>query len=145
MESHQNHAASVRLKNNTGIEIGFTAMTRVFERNSNQRICRTPRIAPPPTRQVEQRAFEELHSAFCRWFVEDIRTAERRFKNGHVKATASNSYGQAAKVLDIALKVYIHYCQLADASSVERLRHFLHGAIDTPILLRLVGRFPKRH
>ncbi|HEY2932815.1 MAG TPA: hypothetical protein VGK99_13810 [Acidobacteriota bacterium] len=47
------------------------------------------------------------------------------------------SYGQAAKVLDIALKVYVYYCAQPTADVAERIVPLLHGAVDTPIMQQL--------
>jgi hypothetical protein len=66
-----------------------------------------------------------MHSAFCQWFVKNIRLA---------KTEEPSSYGHAAKVLDLALKVYVYYCKMPSPAKAESLMPRLNGAIDTPIL-----------
>jgi len=54
-----------------------------------------------------------------------------------VKTEEPSSYGHAAKVLDIALKVYVYYCKMPSPAKAESLMPRLNGAIDTPILRNL--------
>jgi len=68
-------------------------------------------------------AFKSLHQNFCYWMMENIKTAKRR-KND------KPSFGQAAKVADIILKVAVYYCHLCKSD----ILHYLNTAVDTPIL-----------
>jgi hypothetical protein len=72
--------------------------------------------------------FDEMHRDFCQWLIENIRLA---------KSGEPPSYGHAAKILDIALKVYIYYCKMPTSAKAETLVPLLNGAIDTPILRHL--------
>jgi hypothetical protein len=72
--------------------------------------------------------FGEMHRDFCQWFVNTIRLA---------KSGEPSSYGHAAKVLDLALKVYVYYCKMPSAAKAESLMPRLNGVIDTPILRHL--------
>ncbi len=54
-----------------------------------------------------------------------------------MQPSAPSSYGQAAKILDIAIKVYVYYCTQPNPATAERIVPFLHGAIDTPIMKHL--------
>jgi hypothetical protein len=47
------------------------------------------------------------------------------------------SYGHAAKVLDLVLKVYVYYCNMPSPAKAESLIPRLNGAIDTQILRHL--------
>ena len=64
-------------------------------------------------------------------------TAEKILKNGKVLKSEAASYGHAAKVLDIAIKVYVYYCAQPNAEVAERLVPFLHGAVDTALMKHL--------
>jgi hypothetical protein len=52
------------------------------------------------------------------------------------------SYGHAAKVFDVAVKVYVHYCHLPSCETAVTLLPLLHGAVDTPIMKNLKSRYP---
>jgi len=69
--------------------------------------------------------FSKMHRDFCQWFVKTIRLA---------KTEEPSLYGHAAKVLDLALKVYVYYCNMPSPAKAESLMARLNGAIDTPIL-----------
>ena len=75
--------------------------------------------------------FNKMHRAFCQWFVKTIRLA---------KTEEPSSYGHAAKVLDLALKVYVYYCKMPSLAKAESLTPRLSGVIDTPILRHLFKR-----
>jgi hypothetical protein len=75
--------------------------------------------------------FNKMHRAFCQWFVKTIKLA---------KTEEPSSYGHAAKVIDLALKVYVYYCKMPSPGKVELLTPRLNGVIDTPILRHLFKR-----
>jgi hypothetical protein len=75
--------------------------------------------------------FNKMHRAFCQWFVKTIKL---------VKTEEPSSYGHAAKVLDLALKIYVYYCKMPSPGKVELLTPRLNGVIDTPILRHLFTR-----
>jgi hypothetical protein len=60
-----------------------------------------------------------------------------------IKPTQPASFGQAAKVLDIALKVYVFYCAQPLPDVTSRIHTFLHGAVDGPILHYLKSKCPE--
>jgi hypothetical protein len=122
------------------IEMGlaFTAMMRLFVKGSNNRIA--AKLEELFLLLVDVRSageYDVRHRSFCDWFIRHVRTAEKKHLNGRVRAEGPSSYGQAAKVLDIAAKVYFHYCSQPTAEIAARMVPFLHGAIDTPILKHL--------
>jgi hypothetical protein len=59
---------------------------------------------------TDQAEYDNLHADFCQRFIQTNRTAERRLKSGQTKPSRPRSYGQAAKVLDVAAKVYAYDC-----------------------------------
>jgi hypothetical protein len=131
---------------NNVLEMGliFTAMMRLFMPGSNRRILGMLRTVTARLAEVDNIAsFEAAHGAFCEWFCGEISTCEKSRGGRCVKKSQSASYGQAAKVFDIVLKVYVHYCSRPSASQAARLRSFLHAAVDTQILSYLKSRFPE--
>src|ERR1700730_4747800 len=131
-------ALPAMLHNILEMALGFAAMARVFTAQSNQRILgRLCDFSLDLTRIHSADEFERRHKRFCERFCGEIRTAPKNLENGGLKASGPASFGHAAKVLDIALKVFVHYCALPSADVAQRLRPWLHGAIDTPILKHL--------
>jgi len=116
--------------------LGSGAMTRVFEKNSKAKI--EPELRATLGRLAgicSCKGYDELHESFCRWFTREIRTA---------KGNKAASYGQAAKVLDIATKVFCYFCGLPSKKESERMIPWLHAAIDTPILKCLKSKYRDR-
>ena len=64
-------------------------------------------------------------------------------KNKEIKKSRASSYGQAAKVFDVALKVYVYYCNLPDFEFAAKLLPALHGAVDTLMMKNLKKEYPK--
>src|SRR6202035_3554441 len=81
--------------------------------------------------------YEAQHRSFCEWFTKEIRTAKRAMKSARVQLGGPTSYGQAAKVLDIAIKVFVYYCAQPTTDVADRIIPWLHGAIDTAIMKHL--------
>jgi hypothetical protein len=75
--------------------------------------------------------FSRMHRGFCQWFVKTIRLA---------KGEDPSSYGHAAKVLDLALKVYVYYCRMPSPAKADALIPMLNGAIDAHMLRHLVKK-----
>ncbi len=122
------------------IEIGvdFSGMIRVFEKDSYRKItCKLKeffRELPGINKSAE---FDIAHDDFCDWFTQNIHTAERRLRNGRIQVSRVCSYGHGAKVLDIAAKVYVYYCNQPSPETAQRLIPMLHSALDTPMMLLL--------
>jgi len=64
--------------------------------------------------------FNKMHRVFCQWFVKTI---------GLAKTEEPSSYGHAAKVLDLALKVYVYYCKMPSLAKAELLTPRLNGSL----------------
>ena len=112
-------------------------MTRVFEKKSSEKIVSKlnetlSRIAS----STNQKEFENLHDEFCRWFA-SIKTPERHKKNGTIDLSHNASYGQGAKVLDVALKVYIYYCHLPDSKTTDQIVKWLNATVDNEMMKHL--------
>jgi hypothetical protein len=67
--------------------------------------------------------------------------AGKRMRNGGFRPGLPASYGQGAKVLDIASKVYVYYCSQPNAEIARRMEPLLHGAVDTPIMKHLKSKY----
>jgi hypothetical protein len=84
--------------------------------------------------------FADFHESFCRWFIKNIKTAERAKRDGTIqKPSGAASYGQGAKVLDVVLKVYVYYCHLPDTNTAERISQWLNSAVDNNMMRYLEG------
>jgi hypothetical protein len=141
--SNQTIAQTIKKRNIIDMALTFTAMIRVFEKKSKERI--TNKLFELSERLEDVRIreqFEEIHSEFCDWFVAGIRTAERILKNRIRREPRPASYGHAAKVFDIEMKVYVYYSQLPTKSAADLLAPWLHAGVDTPMMKYLDDRFP---
>jgi hypothetical protein len=115
-------------KNIIEMAIGFSVMARVFKPNSSKQIHRK---LEEILGRLEKEDYGELHSSFCSWFMKTIETTKGR----------QSSYGQAAKVIDVALKVTVGYCRLPDPSVAAKVIPQLHCALDIPIMLYLKRKY----
>lgn len=123
------NAEQAKLKNIIDMAFGFSAMTRVFEGGSDT--CIEKELADVLPRIASAKSKEDLdkcHHSFCQWFTQNSKTA---------KKSSPASYGQGAKVLNVVLKVYVHYCQLPAPETAEKIKKWLHAAIDTKMLKHL--------
>jgi hypothetical protein len=125
----------VKRENIIDMALGFSSMTRVFEKKSTEKIVDKLALTLSQIASIKDDGeFQNLHVDFCRWFVNNVRTAERKRDRMVIKESAYTSYGQGAKVLDVALKVYVYYCHLPDPIMADRVSRWLHAAIDTKML-----------
>ena len=139
-------AKSIRKKNIIDIAVSFSAMNRLFEQGSKQRIAKQLESFLDLLEGVKSKDdFETIHSDFCEWFVQNVFTAEKVLKNKKIKMSRAASYGQAAKVFDVALKVYVYYCNLPDHESAAKLLPMLHSAVDTLMMKNLKKKYPKEN
>lgn len=131
-----NNAAAKR-RNVIDMAYGFSAMQRVFEKSSSKKILRLLDESFTKLAKVNtENEYRTVHDSFCSQFRGDVKTS---------KGSKHPSYGQAAKVFDVAVKVYVHYCGYPTAEKAEKLSKMLHGAIDNPILNHLKSKYPERH
>lgn len=124
----QAEAQSAKNKNIIEMALVFTAMTRVFASGSMAKIGERLEVLFGSLVNVGTREeYQTIHRAFCHWFMSEIQTTAKKHA----------SFGQAAKVLDIAIKVYVYYCTQPSGEVSARVLPLLNGAIDTPILKHL--------
>ncbi len=136
-------AKQAKLKNIIDMAFAFSAMTRVFEKNSTEKIVSKLASTLLKINTVQGDAdFRILHDDFCNWFEHNIKTADRRKKEALIKHSGQTSYGQGAKVLNCALKVYIYYCNLPEDNVAKRIIKWLDAAIDTK-MMKYLKRMPE--
>ncbi|MGD9161014.1 MAG: hypothetical protein PVG39_21530 [Desulfobacteraceae bacterium] len=122
-------AQEAKQQNIIDMAIGFTAMIPFFQERSVDLIKeKLTDLFGGLARIWTDEDFSRIHREFCQWFVKTIRLA---------KSGGPSAYGHAAKVLDIALKVYVYYCRMPDQEKAEALTPMLNGAIDTKIIRHL--------
>lgn len=91
--------------------LDFTGMTRMFEGESSPKILeQLDDVFGGFDHVRDQASYDLMHSRFCGWFTQNIRVTEKKLvkKSKKIIPAHGSSYGQAAKVLDIAAKVYVH-------------------------------------
>jgi len=133
-------AEQAKLRNIIDLAFGFSAMTRVFEKGSTGKIVnQLNEVLSQLSYLNNEREFADFHDGFCRWFVRNVKTAERTKRDGTKKPTGAASYGQGAKVLDVVLKVYVYYCHLPDSDTSKRMTQWLNPGIDTKMMGYLKG------
>ena len=126
---------TVMRSNIIDMALTFTAMMRVFSKGSKGRIAsKFEEVCPQLTAVKSRDDYEQIHRSFCDWFVGEIRTAHKTLKNGKPKASRPASYGHAAKIFDIAMKVYVYYSSQPSSNAAAHVTPLLHGAIDKPIM-----------
>jgi len=131
-------AKEVKTKNIVDMAIGFTAMTRVFEKQSVSKIRdKLESVLPKICYATSKDNFRSRHHNFCQWFAQNVKTAERKKGELTIKNSTSASYGQGAKVLDVVLKVFVHYCRLPSPEAAEKIQKWLNAAVDTNMMKHL--------
>jgi hypothetical protein len=137
-------AADIKQKNVIDMALTFTAMIRLFEKESK------PRIAGKLYKEFQnleeindESEFEVFHQGFCEWFSTNIYIAQKERDKKIIKESTLTRFGHAAKLLDVSLKVYVYYSSLPNKEVAEKLLPMLNTAIDNPILLHLKNYFPK--
>jgi hypothetical protein len=119
-------------RNIIDMAVGFAGMMPLFQEGSADLIKEKLTETFEGLERINSDGeFNKMHRGFCRWFVKTIKLA---------KTEEPSSHGHAAKVLDLALKVYVYYCRMPNPAKAELLTPRLNGVIDTPILRRLFKR-----
>jgi hypothetical protein len=122
-------AEQAKKQNIIDMAVGFTGLMRLFQEGSAELIKENlTELFEGLARISSEEEFNKMHRGFCQWFVKTIRLA---------KTEETPSYGYAAKVLDLALKVYVYYCKMPSPARAEFLIPRLNGTIGTRILRHL--------
>ncbi len=121
-----------KIENIIDMALTFSAMKRVFEKKSTKKIKQKLNVCIDEFMSVNSKEeYIEMHKKFCMWFTKNIKTAERK-KGGKIKRPQPASYGQAAKIIDVVLKVCIYYCELP--SDPSKIMPWLNCPIDSNII-----------
>lgn len=129
-------AEKIKQCNIIDVAVSFSAIGRIFKRGSTEKIRK--KLYECIDEFFDVRSEEEYckkHKEFCEWITENIMTSRRKGKL--TKASKKASWGQAAKMIDITLKVCIYYCKLPSPSVSSKIVPWLNGGIDTTILKNL--------
>jgi hypothetical protein len=119
-------AEQAKKRNIIDMAVGFAGMMPLFQGRSADLIKeKLTETFEGLERIGSDEEFNKMHKAFCQWFVKAIKLA---------KTEEPSSYGHAAKVLDLALKVYVYYCKMPSLERATDLTPWLNGALDTRIL-----------
>lgn len=113
--------------------VGFTAMARLLCPGSAELIKKHLGEILEDLNEVNSVGeFKKIHNNFCQWVINNITLA---------KKPVPPSYGQAAKIFDIVLKVYIYYCKQPNDTKSMTMIPILNSGIDTPIMSHLIKKY----
>ena len=139
----QDEASLIKIKCVIDMAIDFSAMTRVFEKRSKQKIAEKLEYYLGLLADIDRKDnFEKIHSEFCEWLVKNVCSSKKDLENKNSQAA---SYGQAAKLFNVAAKVYVYYCHLPDCESNAMLLPMLHAALDNLMMKKLKEKYPKEN
>jgi hypothetical protein len=121
IERKEKKTTTAKAKNIIEMAFMFSTMGRVFEKGSQSKIFQKFEAL---MEEVNAYNVLSLHEEFIKWFQDTIKTVRGK----------QSSYGQAAKVTDIMLKVCMSYCHLPSPEEADRIIPKLPGAIDNLVL-----------
>jgi hypothetical protein len=137
-------AETAKIKNIIEMAVGFSAMTWLFPGKSAPKIYDHLEVAFARLSSIrEQKDYDLMHADFCDWFTRNVDRSQKRKQRESGAAVRKSSYGQAAKVLDIAAKVYVYYCALPSREAAQTLTPLLHSALDNKMVQHLIRGFPR--
>ncbi|MBT8352818.1 MAG: hypothetical protein KJO26_16485, partial [Deltaproteobacteria bacterium] len=100
----------IRLYNMIDMGFRYSGMIGLYDKGSKQKlIVKELKVLPEISNAESSAVFDKIHSDFCFWVTENIFLAEKRKAGAVVKKRSNVSYGQAAKTLDVTLKVLVYY------------------------------------
>ncbi len=139
----QEEANAIKIKMIVDMAITFSAMNRVFEKGSKQKIANKLEKSLGLLVSVQNKdEFEKIHSDFCNWVVNNVGKSK---KNKSDWNNVAASYGQAAKLFNVVTKVYVYYCSLPSCETTAILIPLLHAAIDTKMMNHLRNRYSEEN
>jgi hypothetical protein len=143
LRSKRRSTEDARLHNIVDMALGFSAMMRLFEEGSKDKILQKFIASRHSIFDVTSAfEFKAAHNGFCEWGVNTIKRAEREKGGVVVKASGPASYGQMAKTLDVVLHVTVHYAQYPNPEKALMLSKLLNTAMDTKMMAFLSGCYP---
>lgn len=139
-----NNPQDARLHNIIDMGLGFSAMIRLFAKDSKKKL--RPRLLTDIQKifgAESERHFKDIHASFCDWGTNNITLAERRKGGQVVKRAGPASYGQIAKTLDVVLNVAVYYCHLPNCEKSQEISGWLNAAVDTKMMALLKKCYPQ--
>lgn len=115
-----------RMKNIIRMAWDFTGMQRVFQKKSGPIVWN---LLKKLLDKIELDPYNFSHEKLCRQIQRSIQTTRKG-----TRKEREPSYGQAAKVVDVAMKVLVGYCRLPDKRTARLIAPRLHAGIDNKIL-----------
>ncbi len=138
-----NDADEAKLHNIVDMALIFSAMIRLLQKGSKQRLkTMTLSILNDVFKAETEIQFNNVHEAFCDWGVNNIMLAEKRRNGRIIKESAPVSYGQIAKIFDVILAVVVYYSHLPDYNKSLVISKWLHAAVDTKMMKHLKNVYP---
>lgn len=135
-------AKKAKIQNIVEMALSFSGMGRVFEKESTKEILmRLGNCIEEFFNVKTKEEYHKKHREFCKWFTNNIKTAERKKEGRIIKESQYASWGHASKVIDIFLKVCIYYCNLPSSEVSSKIIPWLNGAVDTKILKYLKKQY----
>jgi len=143
VRKRRNEANVAKLHNVVDMALAFTAMMRLFKKGAKERL-KKKLIDDCESffKATSADEFKANHAAFCKWGMDNIRLAEKKMKNGSIKAARPASYGQIAKTLDVVLHVLIFYARYPSENKARIISPWLNPAIDTKMMAFLADCYP---
>jgi len=134
----------IRFENIIDMAAGFSSMIRLFRKGSKEaiRIRITNITAKKLFNAISKNQYIDIHSEFCDWGSNNIFLAEKKRDGKIITNCSLASFGQIAKVLDVALKVAIYYSHLPDCEKSKQISHWLNAAVDTQMMKMLSKKYP---
>lgn len=118
----QDKLDKIRLHHVIDMGLAFSAMMRVFEPGSKEKLHREVFAIAKKVFEVEhQENFDQIHAEFCK----------------RMQIELNASYGQIAKTLNVVLKVVVYYCHFPDYEKSKALSKLLHAAVDRGMMAKL--------
>ena len=137
-------ARETRLYNIIDMGLTFSAMIRLFQKGSKERLHE--RILVEGRNVFEAKSeeqFMDIHSRFCDWGIEEILLAEKKRGGRVVKEATEATYGQIAKTFDVTMKVVIYYSHFPSCEKSRELSKWLNAAVDTKMMTMLKKDYQK--
>lgn len=127
-------ASEARLHNVIDMGLDFSAMIRLFQKKSKEKLWAEILASVQRVFEAESEAeFKRIHSDFCHQARGEIRLA---------KKNKLAEYGQIAKTLDVALKVIVYYSRLPNNTKSAQISKWLNAAVDTRMMAMLRRYYP---
>lgn len=106
MTKFKEEANEARKDNIIDMGLTFSAMLRLFSSGSKSDIVNLLNVYLNKIQRINsQEDYSTMHKEFCEEFSIKITTALKKLKNGKTKESRQASFGQAAKIFDIVIKV----------------------------------------